>query len=511
MSDKGAPPQTRLDRAIAAFAPGWAVSRAQARLALDSIRAYEAASTGRRTSGWNAPSTGANLELATGFDRVRARARDMVRNNEYAASAVRRMTTALVGTGIQISPADKAEREAFLAWANSTEPDPARRLNLAGIIRLAVRSWREGGEALIRRRTRRAADGLSVPLQLQLLEGDHIDSSRLAADATGFTLLGIKHDPIGGRTGYWLFSEHPGENWPLRSSLTSALVPATEVIHLFDAERIGQVRGMSSLGVGLLRLRDVADFELAVQLRKKVEACFSAFVHTDDPAMSVAGVSLDPNDQSAGRRRDKLAPGIITYLKGGESVTFGAPPTSTNEDAFTAQQLRAFAAGVGIPYEVLTGDLSKTNFSSNRLGLIEYRLLIEELQWLVLVPQVIAPIRQWWREAYQAAGGRVGKKPDRITMPRRPWVKPTEDVAAAKEAERAGYTTKGEVLREQGYASIDEYIEERTEEVAKLKAAGLATDTDPGTSASGATTDPKAKGGAAASDQTSDDKADPAP
>jgi capsid protein len=202
--------------------------------------------------------------------------------------------------------------------------------------------------------------------------------------------------------------------------------------------------------------------------------------------MSVAGASLDPTDRTSGRRRDKLQPGTITYLKQGEQVSFGTPTASTNEDTFTTQQLRAFAAGVGIPYEVLTGDLSKTNFSSNRLGLIEYRLFIEELQWLVLVPQLIQPIREWWRQAYQDAGGRPGDKPDRITMPRRPWVKPTEDVAASKEAERAGYTTKGEVLRELGWASVDEYIAERSEEMEKLKAAGLQTDTDSGAAAPGA-------------------------
>lgn len=496
-----------LDRALATIAPQTALRRVRARLALEEVRKYDAAQVSRHTAGWSAEATGANAELEAGFERVRARARDMVRNNEYAAGAVRRMTTALVGAGIQISPQDQAEREAFLRWAKSTEPDPERRLTLAGIIRLAVRSWREGGEAIIRRRARRAEDGLSVPLQLQLLEGDYLDASRNSSDAGGFTLLGVSHDFVGRRQGYWLHQQHPGETWPMRTRMESVRVPASEIIHLFDAERIGQVRGLSSLGVALMRLRNVSDFELAVQLRKKVEACFSAFVHTDDPEMSISGAPLDPTDRTGGRRRDKLAPGIITYLKGGESVTFGAPTATPNEDAFTTQQLRAVAAGTGIPYELLTGDLSKVNFTSHRAGLIEFRAFVEELQWLVLVPQVIQPIREWWREAYQVGGGRVGEKPDLITMPRKAWVKPTEDVAAAKESERAGYTTKSEVLRELGYGSIEEYIEERKSEMEKLKAAGLQTDTDSGAAAPGAAAKP---GDAKASSSDAEDQADAA-
>jgi capsid protein len=93
-------------------------------------------------------------------------------------------------------------------------------------------------------------------------------------------------------------------------------------------------------------------------------------------------------------------------------------------------------------------------------------------------------------------------------MPRKPWVKPTEDVAASKEAERAGYTTKSEILRELGYGGIDEYIEERKAEMEKLKAAGLQTDTDSGAAAPGAPGAPGKPGAGKSKDAAEDDDSD---
>ena len=50
-------------------------------------------------------------------------------------------------------------------------------------------------------------------------------------------------------------------------------------------------------------------------------------------------------------------------------------------------QLHAIAAGVGLTYELLTGDLSQVNYSSIRAGLIEFRRRMEALQWQLLRPR----------------------------------------------------------------------------------------------------------------------------
>ncbi|MDB0530064.1 phage portal protein, partial [Ralstonia solanacearum] len=54
------------------------------------------------------------------------------------------------------------------------EADAAGQTDFYGLQALACRAMLEGGECLIRLRPRRPEDGLSVPLQLQLLEAEHL-------------------------------------------------------------------------------------------------------------------------------------------------------------------------------------------------------------------------------------------------------------------------------------------------------------------------------------------------
>jgi capsid protein len=143
--------------------------------------------------------------------------------------------------------------------------------------------------------------------------------------------------------------------------------------------------------------------------------------------------------------------------------------------------------GSGITYAQLTGDMSQANFASNRMGLIEFRGLIEQEQWLHLVPQVLQPIRKWYREAAALAGVQLGEQAlDAYTMPAKPQVDPLKDTMTAKEAIRGGGMTLSEWLREKG-TTLDAYIAERKAELKKLQDAGLVLDTNAATSELGLT------------------------
>ena len=56
-------------------------------------RGYEGAKTGRRTSGWVSAGTSANAEIAPAKSLLRNRSRELVRNNPYAAKAMRVLST----------------------------------------------------------------------------------------------------------------------------------------------------------------------------------------------------------------------------------------------------------------------------------------------------------------------------------------------------------------------------------------------------------------------------------
>ena len=73
---------------------------AAAREAIERL-AYDAARRSSRLSRWGTGNAGPNAEIADATQMTRARMRDLVRNNPYAASAVDALTSALVGDGIR--------------------------------------------------------------------------------------------------------------------------------------------------------------------------------------------------------------------------------------------------------------------------------------------------------------------------------------------------------------------------------------------------------------------------
>lgn len=430
-----------IDRTIAYVSPESGVRRAQARVALDMARAYEAAKLGRRTDGWNPGSGSANAEIATSLPAVRNRCRQMVRDNEWASRALDSLVSNTVGTGISIKLPRQQE---FDDWTEYCDADG--QLDLSGLIEMAHRCRRETGEVFIRFRNRDPDAGFRVPLQIQVLEPDLIDHSKTGVlDNGNIAICGVEFSPIGQRLAYWVFPVHPGEIASYRvSSFKSRRVPASEIVHYYRKRRPSQVRGMPEFATGLLRLRDMADYEQAELVRKKIEACFVAFVNTDNPGETLG--------QTAGGtpRNEKFSPGMIKYIANSDSVTFGNPSVASDGGAFNTHQLRAVAAGFGTSYELMTGDYSRINFSSSRAMRIELVQMIAQEQWLALVPMMLAPLVRRYQTTAALAGvqGAVGRA--QYTMPRIQMVDPLKEEIAGKEAVRGCRKSLSELIRENG-------------------------------------------------------------
>jgi lambda family phage portal protein len=467
-----------LDRAIGVVAPGAGLRRARQRQAMGILaRAYEGAKLGRRTEGWIATGSGANAEIAPAIARLRDRSRDLVRNNPYAAKVATALVSNLVGTGLQpraraATPELAAEADRlWAAFAASADADGLT--DFAGLQALIARSLVESGEVLVRLRERRVEDGLPVPLQLQVLEADHLDSTKTEELRDGgFILQGIEFDALGRRRAYRLFPTHPGDG---RGALVSHRVPADRVLHLFERLRPGQARGVPWFAPVMLKLRDLDAYDEAELVRKKIEACFAAFVTgvQDEETLGKARIEAD------GKRIETFEPGMIEYLEPGRDVKFASPSASGGYAEYMRLQLHAIAAGVGLTYELLTGDLSQVNYSSIRAGLIEFRRRMEALQWQLLVPGLCQPV---WRRFVLAAQA-AGKLPDGDiaadwTAPRFEAVDPMKDIQADILAVRAGVMTLKEAIARQGYEPA-QVLAEIAAVNAELDALGITLDTDP--------------------------------
>lgn len=459
-----------LDRIIGWFDPALASRRAHARMSMAAAErfGYEAARLTRRTSSWVAPSTGPNAEIARAADLLRARSRDLVRNNAFASRAVAAVVQNAVGTGIVARTPVGFVAEMWRRWIEICDADGM--LDWYGLQALVARSVVESGECLVRFRPRRPEDGIKPPLQLQVLEPEYLDASKHGQTDTGYAISGIQYDLIGRRVGYWLYSWHPGERLPGVGMPTSSLVPASDVLHVYRKDRSGQERGVPWLAPVIMRIRDLDDYEEAELVRKKIEACFAAFVIGGDPARTLGAARTDVS----GQRIEQFEPGMITYLADTEDVRFATPQPSAGYPEYVRHQLRAIAAGLGMPYEVLTGDLSQTNYSSIRAGMLEFRRMIDQFRWQVLIPQLCQPV---WRRFLQALG-----VDDDVavtwTPPRWEWVDPAKEAAAVETNIRNGLLTWREAVSEMGY-DPDEQLAEIAETNAAWDTAGVVLDCDP--------------------------------
>lgn len=443
-----------IDKLIAGIDPQRAVQREFARAQLARIAAmqkrsgYEGAKIGGRIT-WGAGNGSANAEAGSSLPRLRARSRDLVRNNPYAGKAISSLAGSAIGTGFMA----KLPKQVLPYWKSWTEyADADGQLDYYGLQSLIARTVFESGECLVRQRLRLPEDGLEIPLQLQVLEPDYLDDTRQGETAGGGWIWGgIEFNALGQRVAYWLYPEHPGEVASFRKkSFESKRVPAEYVQHIYEKQRPGQARGVPRLATSMLRLRDLDDYEEAELVRKGYEACFAAFVIGKDGTRTLGQSAVDPK---SGQRVETLSAGMITYLDDAQDVRFGQPSPIGGYGEYTGAHLHAIAAGVGITYEQMTGDLSRVNFSSARVGLIEFRRLIEVWQWLTFVPMHGTRTVRAWEQAARVAGKVRGRDPLQIewTPPKWDYVDPTKEVAASRDEIAGGLASLSEKLRARGF------------------------------------------------------------
>jgi lambda family phage portal protein len=466
------------ERALAALAPDRALRRARARSALNVMMNYDAAQAGRRGSSWRPAASDADA-AAVRRARLAFIARDMIRNTPLAARAQAVIAGNVVGTGILPKVrGGTASQQAALAQVIqdhllTTAIDADGRNTLFGLQRLAMNAVVDAGEVLIRRRQRLTKDRLPLALQLQVVEADYIDTSRTGiADAGGQIREGIEYDAIGRRVAYWLFDEHPGSNARWIKSFQSHRVPASEILHIFRQDRPGQMRGVSWFAPVALALQDLADGQDAQLMRQKIAACFAAFVTDDGDGQSGKAGEVDDLGGT-------IVPGTIRRLKPGEDVTFAEPPAVTGHEEFTRAVLRTVAAGLGITYEALSGDLGNVNFTSYKAGRIEMDQAIAAWQWLLLIPQMMQPIGRWIVEAWALENAVVPKRGLAIdwVAPVRPLIDPAREIGALRDKVRAGFAARQQVIRELG-DDPDDVMREQIADAEAADQAGLKFDSD---------------------------------
>ncbi|GLS29949.1 phage portal protein, lambda family [Mesorhizobium albiziae] len=478
-----------LDRIIGAISPVWGARRVAARQVLDTYgeRAYAAAKSGRRNKGWSGRSTSANGEIGSSLRDLRNRSREFVRDSWAGQRMLDVLTSHVVGTGIVTVPntgSDRLDKEVklvFEEWAEQADVEGF--LDWSGIQALTVRSMIEGGDTVVRYVDIPLADaGRTVPFRLQGLEGDSIDTSKDTAaivQAGRRIRLGVQMGVLGRREGLHLFEDHPSELG--LNAVQSNFVAWSDLSHIYRPLRFGQVRGVPWFASILLNAREVQDLIEATLVKARTEACFAGFIRRTSGGMSP--LARQNKDDTDGKKLTRIEPGMLADIGDGE-ITFASPSSQTAFGEVYMTAMQAMAAGAGITYDQLTGDLRQANYSSLRAGKIEFRRLVEQVQWTVAVPQLIAPVHR--RLIHRAVfHGRLKRRRDGYPidhiMPAVEPIDPKKDLEADILAVRAGRTSPQEFIAAWGrdWRKVVEDTAAFYETIDKQRdGAGLALDID---------------------------------
>ena len=477
--------EERFERVLSIISPGWALERARLRSALNvydthASRAFEGAAKGRRTKNWRATDPGPAGPAEGSLAELRRRSRDLERNNGWAKNGISGIATTMVGPGIVCQPRvyarstkrkSKEIAQLWKTWAMGVECDFDGLQTFYGLQQTVTKSMVDSGEVLVRRRLRRVSD-TEVALELQVLEADFLDTSKDLVKKDGTRIIqGVEFDSRGKRVAYYIFTEHPANRGSVVGfrGYESKRVLAEDIIHLFRLERPGQVRGIPWLAPAILNLRDLDEYEDAELVRRKIATCFTAFVTSPLPEDEDTS---DPDDL-----REKMEPGTIEHLPPGKTVTLATPPTVTGYKEYSSAMLHKVAAALQCPYTVLTGDFSEVNFSSGRLGWLQFWKHVDQWRWNILIPRFCDRVFNWYLEALALSGVKTEGVTPEWTPPKRDMIDPQKEIAATKEAIKAGIKSLPEAIREEGYEPED-LLDEIEDFQKKADAKGLKFDTD---------------------------------
>ncbi|MBI9092190.1 MAG: phage portal protein [Desulfobacterium sp.] len=456
---------------------------------------YEGASQAPRMSNFMAPTIGPNTAIGNSLTSLRGRSRQAIRNNPHAKSGQETYTANMVGKGITPrfnfpGAPDGVKEQVQELWLDSVpEFDWDGNANFYGMEATVAYALFSDGESLGLIRPRNRYADLAVPLQVQLMEADHLDVAYSTTLPSGRKIrMSIEYTKSGKRAAYHLFKDHPGEMF-MNGDMGRVRVPAKNITHVFDVTRPGQQRGLPALSSTLVKLHEIDQCVDAELVRRKTTAMFGGFIKQIQEYNPENSNMLGSKKTVSGIDVVALEPGTFPVLNLNEDVVFSQPhDVSGSYIAWMKQQLMDVAQGMGITYDQLTGDLSGVNYSSIRAGLLEFRRALTMKMHKTLIFQFCRPVIQRWLDTAVITGKLI--IPDYLQNKRRyyrgitwqsdpwQWIDPYKDMLAEILEIRGGLKNYTQALAARGQ-DIESFFAEREGELKLVDLYNFVFDTDP--------------------------------
>ncbi len=425
--------------------------------------------------------------------------RDLNRNDAHASGITSTMTVNVVGSGYSPAVAyrqgrdlglvkkiaAKFQKDAERVWKRWIPyADAGRRMDFYEIQQLVDRQILENGEALI---VPMMIEDPSRPYRtaLQVIESDRLDTP---SDKRGDKSIraGVRIGEKGEAVSYFIQKTHPGESRIAKSGDKEFMeIPAfneygrRNVFHLYYVLRSGQTRGVPFFAPVLSYFKDLGEYAEAELVAARIAACFSLFI-TSEASMDVsAGGAYERNP--SGQFIESLEPGMIKHLMPGESITsFNPQRPGSSFEPFVDRILKAISAALGLPYELVAKDFSKTNYSSARAALLGGASLFPDASGMAgaeILPAGLGHVagrgvfkgRDFGRDFYEKRQRWTGAS---WIAPGWEWVDPLKEAQAAEVGLRNGIVTYSDLYAQDG-KDWEECFEQRKREQEKMKKLGL--------------------------------------
>lgn len=456
-------------------------------------RSYDAGNVNRLNSEFVPAHVSEDGDLIRQLRLMRLRSRALFKNESYGKRFAKLIQKNVIGpAGVQLSILGSDERAKGLrlsvaqaleietrwkSWACSPYVTTDGRTSWRQVQRLAAICAAREGETFARLVV---SAGNPFLLSLQFMVPDQFDEQLNSSGATSEIRLAVETDTAtGARLAYWPFTRDPGDIYggTVRAAGQRVRIGAGEMVHWFIPDFVRQTRGVPWLFSAIPQLNMLNGYAESELVASRVAASKMGFFVPPEGG-SYTGDGTD----AEGNTITEVSPGLMEELAPGTKVeTFDPQHPNANFAAFQTAMLRGTAAGGDVSYQSLSGDLTKVNYSSARIGLLDERDGFAVVQD-EFISGFCGPIFRAWLVA-QATLGKIPLSAEEartfeefLWRPRRwSWVDPQKEINAAAAAVSLRIKSRTQICAEMGDNFLTVAAELAAEEKV-LESLGLVVD-----------------------------------
>lgn len=456
------------------------------------LKSSYAMANGSKSKDWYANQRSPNATLYDSLCTARSRSQELFRNDDIARAIIRYYRNNVIGKGIKfqsmIKSGDVLDKitnqrieNAWINWCKPKHCSVSQNLHFDVILRQILNAVLIDGEVFVRLVNRQTTLN-AIPLQLQLIQSEYVplsfQTNTLSKNNTWN--LGIEHDQWGTPVRYAVYREHPG-NFIINSPNIGQyinFIPAEEIIHikLRSDELPNTFRGIPLLHSSALNIHDLGQYRGIEIVRARAASALMGFIEQDSDGYEPDPEVISKNDML---QSEQFMAGTFRALDPGSRLNvphIQAP--SNNYNAFVTSNSGIIGAGCSVPYAVVSGDYSKSNYSSSRLNRLDTEPTIQIIQQDLEKSFFDELYERWIELAVLKLQLSIDDKTlddynsYKIFWPSMKYIDPDKDVRSIINSINSGITSRTETLASRGI-DINDHIEVLKKENELLEQAGL--------------------------------------